>query len=103
METIQLKKLIYNHYYLDVNNLKKLEGLPEILINSCPSARALRVKMEEKNKPVMIRDPNMILKLGIRFIFANQSQFPTQVQKYNGANRMPKKLLDGNVWLSSIN
>ena len=26
METIQLKKLIYNHYDLDVNNLKKLNG-----------------------------------------------------------------------------
>ena len=56
METIQLKKLIYNHYYLDVKNLKKL---------NCYDTENFLVHCKDKSKYILKCEPKTYLEEGL--------------------------------------
>ena len=75
METIQLKKLIYNHYDLDVNNLKKLNGYDtENFLVHCKNESKYILKKVCKNS-VKIRKLSIINPKNTSEIFGNIS-FP---------------------------
>ena len=83
METIQLKKLIYNHYDLDVNNLKKLNGYDteNFLVHCKDESKYILKKYPFSNENLsLIKAENNCLEYLIR---RNKLSYPSPIYTNN--------------------
>ena len=83
METIQLKKLIYNHYDLDVNNLKKLNGYDteNFLVNCKDESKYILKKYPFSNENLsLVKAENNCLEYLIR---RNKLSYPSPIYTNN--------------------